>query len=70
MIKKKVKKAKETKATKIKQDFSEKKRAITVLCPGKFRFGVARIEDEKKIVVCAKFLSSFDAAKFCDLLNR
>lgn len=61
---------KTVKAERIKQAFTEKKQAITVLVPGKFHFGVARIQDEKKIIVCAKFISAFDAAKFCDILNK
>ena len=61
---------KTVKAERIKQAFNDKKQAITVLVPGKFHFGVARIQDEKKIVVCAKFVSAFDAAKFCDMLNK
>ena len=63
------KQAKEFKAKRIKIAFDSNKQAITVLTPGKFRFGVARIIDEKKIVVCAKFISPFDAAKFSNLLN-
>lgn len=73
-MKKKTRKIKTTKKTvkaeRIKQAFTEKKQAITVLVPGKFHFGVARIQDEKKITVCAKFISAFDAAKFCDMLNK
>ena len=65
------KKTKKTvKSERIKQAITEKKQAITVLVPGKFHFGVARIQDEKKITVCAKFISAFDAAKFCDMLNK
>lgn len=70
MVKRKAKLKKELKAKQIKMAFDSKKQAITVLVPGKFHFGVARIQDEKKIVVCAKFISAFDAAKFCDMLNK
>lgn len=70
MVKRKAKLKKENKAKQIKKAFDTKKQAITVLVSGKFHFGVARIIDEKKIVVVAKFISPFDAAKFCDLLNK
>lgn len=70
MVKRKAKLKKELKAKQIKTAFDSNKKAITVLVAGKFHFGVARIIDDKKIQVYAKFISAFDAAKFCDLLNK
>lgn len=70
MVKRKAKLKNELKAKRLKAAFDSKKQAITVLVPGKFHFGVARIIDDKKIQVCAKFISPFDAAKFCNLINE
>lgn len=70
MIKRKTKLAKELQSKRLKAAYDSKKQAITVLVPGKFHFGVARIIDDKKIEVSAKFISPFDAAKFCNLMNE
>lgn len=54
----------------IQKKFPGNKKAITLLGPGKFKFCVARVIDNKKFETVAKFSSVLDAAKFCDLLNK
>lgn len=67
-MKRKTTKKKEVKE--IQKKFLGNKKAITLLGPGKFKFCVARVIDNKKFETVGKFSSVLDAAKFCDLLNK